>query len=414
MPEQLSFFDSQPQNEPQTVSQLTRYIRGLFERDELLGAVWVEGEISNFKRAASGHMYFSLKDEDAQLQCVMWKNAAEKLRFEPQHGDQVIAFGSVTVYDKQGAYQLYAEMLQRAGVGDLNRQFELLKAKLEAEGLFAQERKRPIPAFPRKIGIVTSPDAAGFQDVLKILTRRYPSAEVVLSPTLVQGSAAPPSIVAAIQALNRRADIDVMLIVRGGGSLEDMWCFNDESVVRAVVNSRIPTITGVGHEIDFTLVDFAADLRAPTPSAAAELATPDREELLYTLRDAHERMTHTLRNRLGDARQQLDNQQRTLRLLNPARQIANLRQSLDDQSARMGNALRAQLALERQKLDALAKRLGTASPHSILERGYALVMRAADGKRMTSVQDAAPGTSVLIQMRDGQLTARVNERKFNA
>jgi exodeoxyribonuclease VII large subunit len=407
---QLSFFDQS--NEPKSVTELTHRIRLLFERDPGLQDVWVEGEVSNYKRAASGHLYFSLKDANAQLKVVMWKADAVHLNFEPSHGDQIIAHGHISVYDSQGVYQLYADLLQPVGLGDLNRQFELLKAKMEAEGLFDSERKRPIPYYPQRIGIVTSPDAAGFQDVLNILTRRYPAAEIILSPTQVQGATAPPRIVAAIEALNRRPDIDVMLIVRGGGSLEDLWCFNDERVVRAVANSRIPTITGVGHEIDFTLVDFAADHRAPTPSAAAEIATPDSVELLAALEDWEARMQKALSDRFDELRGELDSQKRTLRLLSPMNKIANLRQSLDDQSARMSNALRNQIRLERRQIDSLAARLEAASPEGMLRRGFALVTRTADGKRMTSVQDAAPGTSITVQMQDGTLTSRVNERTY--
>jgi exodeoxyribonuclease VII large subunit len=418
MTEQLPLWAHSPDHTdptPKTVSQLTLYIKGLFDRDQGMQEVWVEGEVSNYKRAASGHLYFSLKDENAQLKCVMWKTAADHLRFDPQHGDQVIASGKISVYEPQGTYQLYVETLQQAGVGDLNRQFELLKAKLEAEGLFDSERKRPLPLFPRKIGIVTSPNAAGFQDVLNILQRRYTAAEIILSPTLVQGETAPPQIVAAIQALNRRDDIDVMLIIRGGGSLEDLWCFNDERVVRAVAQSRIPTITGVGHEIDFTLVDFAADRRAPTPSAAAEIATPNQADWLYTLQNLRERMKSSLHERFADIRQELDTQGRTLRLLNPQHRIDTWRQRLDDLAARLTYATQNRLTDQRRRLELLAHRLQAAkaaSPQGILEQGYAIITRTADGKRLTSIQDAAPGTGITVQMQDGTLISRVLERKF--
>jgi exodeoxyribonuclease VII large subunit len=248
MSDQLSLFAQE--NAPQSVSQVTRYIGQLFDRDPRLQDVAVEGEVSNYKRAASGHLYFTLKDSQAQLKCVMWKSDAVRLRTEPQQGAQLIAQGKIGVYTPTGEYQLYAKSLQAVGLGDLHRQFELLKAKLEAEGLFDSQRKRPIPAFPRRVGIVTSPDAAGFQDMLNILVRRYPSAQIILSPSLVQGAAAPPAIVLALQALYQREDVDVIVIARGGGSLEDLWCFNDERVVRAIAAAPIPTVTGVGHEID--------------------------------------------------------------------------------------------------------------------------------------------------------------------
>ncbi|HLA42266.1 MAG TPA: exodeoxyribonuclease VII large subunit, partial [Aggregatilineales bacterium] len=335
MSEQLSLF-GEASEAPKSISEITRHIRTLLDRDRTLQDVWVEGEISNYTRASSGHLYFSLKDENAQLKCVMWKTEAARLNFEPEHGDQILAHGKIGVYEVQGAYQLYADSLQRAGLGDLHRRFEMLKTKLEAEGLFDSERKRPLPRFPRRIGIVTSPTAAGFQDVLNILSRRYAMGEVILSPAIVQGSAAPPRIIAAIEALNRRNDIDVMLIIRGGGSLEDLWCFNDENVVRAVAASRIPTVTGVGHEIDFTLVDFAADQRAPTPSAAAELVTPvSQEDLLYTVREFQKRMNGILRAEIENYQESLSNQRRTLRLLSPQHRIETLKQQLDDYTLRI-------------------------------------------------------------------------------
>lgn len=406
----MSFFNKPQDDKPQTVSEVTRHIRQLFERDVKMQSVWLEGEVSNYKRAASGHLYFSLKDEEAQLKCVMWKTAAVKLNFEPSHGDQVIAWGSINVYEPQGVYQMYIETLQPAGIGDLNRQFELLKAKLAAEGLFEQDIKKPIPMFPRKIGIVTSPDAAGFRDVLNILSRRYPAAEIILSPTQVQGETAPPLIVRAIEALNRQDGIDVMLVVRGGGSLEDLWCFNDERVVRAIVASTIPTITGVGHEIDFTLVDFAADVRAPTPSAAAEIATPNGEDILFTVRDYQRRMFSAVNINLADHRSALDNQKRTLRLLSPQNQINRLRQQIDDTSTRSANAMRIFIRQKRQEVATLQKRLEAANPENILKRGYAIVTRAGDGLRMNSIQQAAPGTGIVVKLQNGELKATVKER----
>jgi len=408
MSAQLPLFSQDPT--PYTVTAITHYIQTLFDADTRLQEVWISGEVSNFKQAPSGHLYFSLKDDTAQLKCVMWRSAAERLRFSPKHGDQVIVSGRIGVYDAQGVYQLYAETMQPAGIGDLNRQFEILKAKLDAEGLFASERKRPLPSLPQKIGIVTSPSAAAFQDVLNVLRRRYPIAQIILSPTLVQGETAPPQIVRALQLLNTRQDIDVILLVRGGGSLEDLWCFNDENVVRAVAGSPVPVITGVGHEIDFTLVDFAADHRAPTPSAAAEIATPDYADLVYTVSHYQERLTQRLDERLAMVQQTLETQTRALRWFAPSGKINNLRQRLDEQAQRLASATRQNLQNQRQSLALLQSRLHSASPQAILERGYALVHREADGKRLTSSQDAAPGTSIIVQLQDGQLAARVKER----
>jgi exodeoxyribonuclease VII large subunit len=398
-------------NDTYTVWQLTTYIRDLFDLDPALQDVWVEGEVSNLTRASSGHLYFTLKDDKSELRCVMWKGQAAWLGFEPQHGDAVIAHGRVVVYEARGQYQLVCDTLQAAGLGDLNRQFELLKAKLDAEGLFDPARKRPIPAFPRKIGIVTSPTTAAFQDIQNVLRRRYPLVEVILSAALVQGIEAPPQIVAAIQRLNDYTDVDVVVVARGGGSLEDLWCFNDETVVRAVAASRIPIVTGVGHEIDFTLVDFAADLRAPTPSAAAEVVTPDGETLHNTIRAWSARLDGAMGVILDDDRSQVNGQIRLLARLSPDRSIQNARQRVDDLTGRMAIHIQHDLARRRDRLAAQRRALDSASPAAILKRGYAIVTRS-DGQRVTSVQHAAEGSRVRITLHDGQLTADVREREI--
>jgi exodeoxyribonuclease VII large subunit len=400
-------------NETYTVWQLTSYIRDMFDLDPALQDVWVEGEVSNFTRASSGHLYFTLKDDKSELRCVMWKGQAAWLSFEPQHGDAVIAHGRIAVYEARGQYQMVCETLQAAGLGDLNRQFELLKAKLDAEGLFDPARKRPIPAFPRTIGIVTSPTTAAFQDIQNVLRRRYPQVEVILSPALVQGSDAPPQIVAALQRLNDYTDVDVIVVARGGGSLEDLWCFNDEHVVRAVAASRIPVVTGVGHEIDFTLVDFAADLRAPTPSAAAEVVTPDGDALRYTVRQWSAQLNGAITARLEDDRSQVNGQVRLLARLSPDRYIENARQRVDDLAGRLALHVQHDLARRRDRLAAQARALASASPTAILGRGYAIVTRS-DGQRVTSVQHAAEGSRVQITLHDGRLTADVREREIGS
>ncbi len=399
--------------ETYTILQLTTYIRDLIEGDPTLNDVWVEGEISNFTRARSGHLYFTLKDEHSELNCVMWRSSASWLGFEPQHGDAVIAHGRVTVYEARGQYQLLCDALQPVGLGDLNRQFELLKAKLEAEGLFDPARKRPIPPFPRTIGVVTSPTAAAFQDVQNVLRRRYPLVHVVLSPTLVQGNEAPPQIVAALDRLNAYTDVDVILIVRGGGSLEDLWCFNDERVVRAVAASRIPTVAGVGHEIDFTLVDFAADVRAPTPSAAAELVTPDGALLRAEIQGWTGRMQAALNTYLRDQRQRLGDRVRWLARLSPEHAIDTARQRVDELLSRGARQLRHTLDRKRAQLEAQSRALDAADPRALLRRGYAIVTRVQDGRRISSARDAAEGTSVQIALHDGDLTARVNQRTLH-
>jgi len=400
--------------QPYTIWQLTSYIRDLFDQDPHLQDVWVEGEISNFTRASSGHLYFTLKDERSELRCVMWRAQAARLAFEPQHGDALIAHGSVTVYEARGQYQLVCDTLQRAGVGDLNRQFELLKARLDAEGLFDPARKRPLPPFPRRIGVVTSPTTAAFQDILNVLSRRYPLAEIILSPTLVQGKEAPPQIIAALRRLNEHSAADVILLARGGGSLEDLWCFNDEDVVRAVVASRIPVVTGVGHEIDFTLVDFAADVRAPTPSAAAEVITPDGPAMRATVEAWSGRLTGQMAALLADRRAALRGQTRLLERLSPAVRVRSARQQVDDLLGRAGARLRLDLERRRERLAAQARALDSANPLLLLRRGYAIVTRTEDGARVTSVQHAAEDTPVTITLHDGRLVATVRRRLFGA
>lgn len=400
--------------QPYTIWQLTSYIRDLFDQDPHLQDVWVEGEISNFTRASSGHLYFTLKDERSELRCVMWRAQAARLAFEPQHGDALIAHGSVTVYEARGQYQLVCDTLQRAGVGDLNRQFELLKARLDAEGLFDPARKRPLPPFPRRIGVVTSPTTAAFQDILNVLSRRYPLAEIILSPTLVQGKEAPPQIIAALRRLNEHSAADVILLARGGGSLEDLWCFNDEAVVRAVAASRIPVVTGVGHEIDFTLVDFAADVRAPTPSAAAEVITPDGPAMRATVEAWSGRLTGQMAALLADRRAALRGQTRLLERLSPAVRVRSARQQVDDLLGRAGARLRLDLERRRERLAAQARALDSANPLLLLRRGYAIVTRTEDGARVTSVQHAAEDTPVTITLHDGRLAATVRRRLFGA
>lgn len=390
-----------------TVSEITARLRTLLERDPLCQNLWVTGEISNFSRAASGHVYFTLKDAGAQLACVIWKTQARALTFAPRDGDQVTAHGRIGLYEAGGRYQLYVDLLQPTGRGVLFQEFERLKSRLAAEGLFAEERKRSLPPYPRCIGIVTSPATAALRDVLNILRRRYPLAQVLLAPTLVQGTEAPPQIVAAIVALNARADVDVILVVRGGGSLEDLWAFNDERVVRAVAASRIPIISGVGHETDFTLTDFAADRRAPTPSAAAELATPDRAELQQRLWQVQGRLARGWTARLATFRRQVEQWQRTLRHLSPAARLAGSRQRVDDLTRRSEAALTHRLRLEHQRLTAATARLAALNPEAVLQRGYAIIAERESGRLITQAAQARPGQALTLRWHDGEVAARV-------
>ena len=395
-------------SEPYTVSQLTGTIRHLIESEPELGNLWVEGEVSNFSRASSGHCYFTLKDAGSQISCVMWRNVARVQSYLPTGGDLVLAHGRVGVYEASGRYQLYVDQLQPAGVGDLYRQFELLKARLEAEGLFAPERKRPLPRFPRRIGVVTSPSAAALRDIINVLSRRYPLTEVLLAPTPVQGDAAPPQIVAALEALNRREGtdgVDVIIVARGGGSLEELWAFNDERVARAVAASRIPVLCGVGHETDFSLADFAADVRAPTPSAAAELVAPDRAELRAQVAGLAAALVAALQGNIEQRRWRLAEQTRALKHLSPAVQLAQARQRVDDLLGRAEAAARHNLALRRERLGALTGRLAGVSPLGTLERGYAIVRHREMGAVVRLVAQVAPGDALNIRVADGEFEA---------
>ena len=407
MLEQLPLF-AVADRTPYTVSQLMARIRSTVETDPRLMDVWVEGEVSNFRQVASGHCYFTLKDAGAELRCVMWRDRVRGMRTLPANGDSVLAHGRVGVYEQRGDLQLYVDALEPLGLGWLYQEYERLKARLEAEGLFAPERKRPLPRFPRRIGVVTSPDAAALRDILNILSRRYPLAEVILAPTLVQGEEAPPQIIAALRALNAREDIDVILLARGGGSLEELWAFNDERVARAVAASRIPVVCGVGHETDFSLADFAADRRAPTPSAAAELATPDRAELAHQVRMLRARLVRALEADLAWRRGRVQEQVRVLRRLSPALRLSQARQRLDDLTERAGRAIRHQIAVRRERLAGLAGRLEGVSPLATLERGYAIVRRAADGLIVRSPAQVAVGDALQVRVRDGEFEARVS------
>jgi len=407
--EQLSLFGGSTFSEPYTVSQLTGYIRRLIEDDPELSDVWVEGEVSNFSRASSGHCYFTLKDAGSQIGCVMWRSVAKVQDYLPVGGDLVLAHGRVGVYEAGGRYQLYVDQLRPAGVGDLYRQFELLKARLEAEGLFAPERKRPLPRFPRRIGVVTSPSAAALRDILNVLGRRYPLAEVLLAPTPVQGDDAPPQIVAAIEALNGRDDVDIIIVARGGGSLEELWAFNDERVARAVAASRIPVICGVGHETDFSLADFAADVRAPTPSAAAELVAPDRAELRAQVKGLAAALMGALQGAIEERRWRLAEQTRALKHLSPAVQLAQARQRVDDLLGRAEAAVRHSLTLRRERLGGLTGRLAGVSPLGTLERGYAIVRHRGTGAVVRSVAQVASGDALGIRVTDGEFGATARD-----
>lgn len=393
-----------------SVADLSAYIRQMFETDEGLQDVWVTGEISNMTRASSGHWYFTIKDSQSQLKCAMWRSSAERQSFVPQNGDAVMTHGRVSVYEPRGEYQLYADLIRPVGVGDLYARFEELKARLMAEGLFDAERKRTIPAFPRKIGVVTSPEAAAFQDIQNVLRRRFPLAEVILSPAQVQGEGAPPQIIAALERLNTLTKVDVILLCRGGGSIEDLWAFNNEGVARAAAASRIPVITGVGHETDFTIVDFVSDLRAPTPSAAAELATPNLEDMRAGLHSMDDILDSLTQGHLADLRADLAAAERNLGYLSPLWRISTLRQRIDDWNTRLEREQKKRIALLRERLAGRTAALNAANPRAILARGYAIILHSDDGRRVRATGEASPGDGLTIQLHDGELAARVEDK----
>jgi exodeoxyribonuclease VII large subunit len=402
---QLDLF-SQPER-PFTVSEITGRIRSLIEREPVLQDFWLEGEVSNFSRASSGHVYLTLKDAGSQIGGVIWRNQAQALTYLPRSGDQVLVHGRVGLYEQGGRYQVYIDLIQPAGRGSLYQEFERLKASLQAEGLFAEARKRPLPIFPVCIGIVTSPTAAALRDVLNVLSRRYPLARVLLSPTPVQGEAAPPRIVAALQALNASTDVDVILVVRGGGSIEDLWAFNDERVVRAIAASRLPVVAGVGHETDFTLADFAADCRAPTPSAAAELATPEMAELQQALGQAQARMARAVSQQLAARQVRLGGAVRTLQHLSPMSRVGNARQRIDDLVMRLDGHVGHRLEMAGQRVEALSARLASLNPEAVLTRGYVIVRDRETDQVLTSVEAMTEGRAATLRFWDGHAAVRV-------
>jgi exodeoxyribonuclease VII large subunit len=436
-----------------SVSRLNKEVRMLLESG--MPMLWLEGELSNFAAPASGHWYFSLKDAQAQVRCAMWRQRNSLLRFRPKDGMRVLARARVGLYEPRGEYQLIVEHLEESGEGALKREFEKLKAKLAAEGLFAAERKRALPAVPRRIAVVSSRSGAAIHDILRVLRARFPAAAVLLYPTAVQGAVAVPEIVRAIETASRRGECDVLILARGGGSLEDLWCFNDERVARAIAASRLPTICGVGHEVDVTIADFVADLRAPTPSAAALAAVPDRAAWLDMLRQLEARFAGAIGRLLRARTLALGAAAQRLQVSHPGARLAQHAQRLDDLDLRLRSALRGTLLHERQRLEnlatrlwrenprhrlevlcaraaALRQRLATAlsssltawqqrlalaartldavSPLATLERGFAVVSRADDGAVLRDASQVPAGTEIDARLSKGRLRAIVQRQ----
>jgi exodeoxyribonuclease VII large subunit len=442
-----------PARDVYSVTRLNREVRSVLERG--LGVIWVEGELSNFSQPASGHWYFSLKDRDAQLRCAMFRLKNSLVGFTPREGAHVLLRGRISVYEARGEYQLIVEHLEEAGEGALKREFERLKGRLAAEGLFASERKRALPRFPRRIGVVTSTSGAALHDILQVLARRFPPAAVLIYPSAVQGAAAVPALIAALETAGRRAECEVLILARGGGSLEDLWAFNDERLARAIAASPLPVVSAVGHEIDFTIADFVADVRAPTPSAAAELVVPDSRACLEAVRRSAGRLNVSMRRELRAIGARLAGARARLSLTHPGVRLEQQTQRLDDLARRLAGAARGGLQHQHLRLAqlrgrlvrrspdrllqvqrareqelalrlrhaaagrvrgagqrlALAQRaLNAVSPLATLARGFAVVTRA-DGSLVTDVAALRPGDAIEARLARGALTARVTDTR---
>jgi exodeoxyribonuclease VII large subunit len=398
-----------------TVSDLTRWIKGVLE--ENVAHAWVAGEASNVKYHQSGHVYFTLKDAKASLRCVIFRGVASRVRFRIEEGASLVLFGRVTVYEAMGTYELIVERAEPKGVGALQLAFEQLKARLEKEGLFDPARKRPLPFLPAAVGIVTSPTGAALRDMLNVIDRRFPRAHIVIYPCRVQGDGASAEIVAALRLANQRAEVEVLIAGRGGGSAEDLWAFNEEIVARAIAASKIPVVSAVGHEVDITIADLVADRRALTPSEAAELVLPKLDDLETNLDELRRRLQDGLRGELEETRLRLDGLRNSHALRDPLDRVRQAQQRLDDLAARLPATLSARLALARTSLTGTAGRLESLSPLRVLARGYSVTYIAADDRATEgrpavaariarSVKDVRPGDRLRTRLADGDVRSR--------
>lgn len=393
-----------------TVGQINRYIRNLLENDFILSSLLVKGEISNFKAHSSGHLYFTLKDASGALSCVMFRQDAAGLPFEPENGMQVVVYGHVSLYEKTGQYQLYAEFMEPLGIGALQVAFEQLKEKLAAEGLFDGDFKREIPKNPSCIAVITSPTGAAVRDILQIVKRRDPNVKVAIFPTLVQGEQAAADIVRSLKLVNEWGKADVIILGRGGGSMEDLWCFNDENVARAVFASEIPVISAVGHETDFTITDFVADMRAPTPSAAAELATTpltERREAFHRLELRLERDVSAL---LTSCRRRLDLLKSRPVMERPLERICRTMMDVEENQQRLDKEMTNRLMQRAERWQYLTNRLEAASPLAVMSRGYVMAVTSS-GKLLTSVKQAEVGDRVTLHLQDGKMETNIQEKE---
>lgn len=395
-----------------SITQVNEYVRSLMDRDGVLTALSVKGEISNYKVYPSGHHYFTLKDESSALRCVLFKGNAMSLRFRPENGMKVIAMGRVSVYPRDGAYQLYCTTMIVDGVGDLYAAFEQLKKKLEAQGLFDPRHKKPIPKYPQVVGVVTSSAGAAIHDILRILRKRYPICSVRLFPVRVQGAEAPGEIAAAIAYANARKLADVLIVGRGGGSIEDLWAFNDELVAQAIYRSEIPVISAVGHEPDVTIADYVADLRAATPSNAAELAVPDQEALRQTMDSMSSILETSVRKKLMASKEHLRILSASPAMKGPTRYISILRENLEHRRVRLVTAHENSIRRKREKYISFAAKMDAMSPLKVLSRGYSIT-QTDNGSAVRSVKDVKKGDRIRVTVSDGKLTASITDRKEN-
>ncbi len=395
------------------VGQVTRYIRQLMDYDETLADLWVHGEVSNLSRSPSGHIYFTLKDAQAQLRCAFFRGSRRRLAVDLSNGLSVLAHGRVSFYEAQGNCQLYVDAVQPEGVGMLHLQFEALRAKLEAEGLFAPERKRPLPSYPTRIGLITSPTGAVLHDFLSIVERRYPLVEVLVAPSSVQGESAPAEVIAALEALNHyhlaHKPLDLIVIARGGGSMEDLSAFNHEGLARAIFASTVPVVSAIGHETDFTIADFVADLRAPTPSAAAEMVTPNMLDCRIQIAEMRRRLTQSVQDRLLAAADTLDDQRRRLERHTPSARIEAYRREIDEALARGHRALAHRLQITREQLRGSLLRVEALSPYQTLERGYCLCTDRTKGILVRSHRAVETGDQLDIRVADGAIRSVATE-----
>lgn len=389
-----------------SVSEINEYIKGMLDGDKLLSRVYIRGELSNYKIYPSGHHYFTMKDEGGAIKCVMFKSSSAKLKFRPENGMKVIAFGRVTVYPRDGAYQLYCTELTPDGLGDLHLAFEQLKEKLYKEGLFDPSHKKPLPKYPQTIAIITSSAGAAVRDMLRILGKRYPLTKAVILPVRVQGTEAPAEIVGAIRYCNRHHIGDLIITGRGGGSIEDLWAFNDERVARAIYESQIPVISAVGHEPDVTISDYVADLRAATPSNAAELAVPDMADLNIRLNEAQNAMSRALQKKTQLYRRSLDALAGSRALQDPTNYLADRQMQLDHLQTCLASAMDRRLNNKKRDFIRLTATLDALSPLKVLGRGYS-VTKTSRGSIVKSVADVAPGDKLEIDLTDGKLDCRV-------